>query len=131
VVEKVNDVYYACIGGKEVCSEEQDKIPLGMIEDFKQRRPSPSTPASPTMVTRWVSSSDLTAGTQRPPVSDDDVKALAVGASRSDLLQKLGAPHMKLTGDTEYYTYLLASGNSAQVELEGGKITHVQIVRMK
>ena len=36
---------------------------------------------------------------------------------------------MKMTGDVEYYTYMLASGNSAQMELQAGKVTKVQVVK--
>ena len=59
-------------------------------------------------------------------LTDDRAASIAVGAERSEVLQKLGEPYSKLSGDFERFTYQLKSGGTLKIELEGGRVTKVQ-----
>ena len=90
---------------------------------------SPRLGGSVVTVSR-VSESELANGAPRTPLADAQLEAIPVGASRGEVFEKLGDPQMKITGgEIEYLTYMLASGNSAQLELASGKVTRVQVVR--
>lgn len=158
VYGRMGNTYYGCMKEKEVCTDEKNVIPLSYVEAYQQRvrksaassaavrekvrqdverasrervsnlAPSPSTP---TVTVSVVSNADLARADARPPISLELLRSVAIGASRAEVIQKLGPPRMKLTGDVEYYTYVLESGNSAQVELDNGKLARVDIVRMQ
>jgi hypothetical protein len=51
-----------------------------------------------------------------------------VGANRSEVLQKLGEPYSKISGDDERFTYQLQSGGTLRIELEEGRVTKVQSI---
>lgn len=134
--------YYACIGQKDVCSEEKGRIPRSYITAFdarmdahnarmrefkaamKQRRasrepaqetngPSVPAPASPSQ--------------PKPAVPDERVAAIAAGASADEVITLLGEPHARLTGDFQRFTYRLASGATARLEFEQGRLTRTQL----
>ena len=50
----------------------------------------------------------------------------AMGASQADILQKLGEPHSRISGDVERYTYFLQSGGSLKLDFEDGRVTQVR-----
>jgi hypothetical protein len=66
--------------------------------------------------------------TAKPAVklADDLAVSIAVGAGRSEVLQKLGEPDSKISGDVERFIYQLQSGGTLRVELEDGRVTKVQ-----
>ena len=104
----------------------------GKAQPARNGRVVPAVPAVPThgKVTT-VAAATLSTPPMPVPIADGQLRSVPLGTTRADVLQKLGEPHMKITSDMEYYTYMLASGNSAQLELEAGKLTHVQVVRSK
>jgi hypothetical protein len=57
---------------------------------------------------------------------DELAASIAVGADRSEVLQKLGEPYSKMSGDVERFTYQLESGGTLRIELEDGRVTKVQ-----
>jgi hypothetical protein len=59
-------------------------------------------------------------------VSDELAAGVAVGASQADILQKLGEPHGRISGDIERYTYFLESGGSMKLDFENGHVTEVR-----
>jgi hypothetical protein len=61
-------------------------------------------------------------------VADDLAAGIAVGANRSEVLQKLGEPYSKISGDDERLTYQLQSGGSLRIELEDGRVTKVESI---
>ncbi len=59
-------------------------------------------------------------------LSDELAAGVSVGASQADILQKLGEPHSKISGDVERYTYFLQSGGSLKLDFEDGHVTQVR-----
>jgi hypothetical protein len=59
-------------------------------------------------------------------LADDRAASIAVGADRSEVLQKLGEPYSKISGDVERFTYQLQSGGTLRIELEDGRVTKVE-----
>ncbi len=59
-------------------------------------------------------------------VSDELATGVAVGASQADVLQKLGQPPSRISGDVERYTYFLESGGSLKLDFEDGHVTEVR-----
>jgi len=59
-------------------------------------------------------------------LADDRAASIAVGANRSEVLQKLGEPDSRISGDYERFTYQLQSGGTLRIELEDGRVTKVQ-----
>src|SRR5208283_1882372 len=59
-------------------------------------------------------------------LADDLAASIAVGAGRSEVLQKLGEPYSKISGDSERFIYQLQSGGTLRIELEDGRVTKVQ-----
>ncbi len=59
-------------------------------------------------------------------LADDRAASIAVGADRSEVMQKLGEPYSKISGDFERFTYQLQSGGTLRIELEDGRVTKVQ-----
>jgi len=59
-------------------------------------------------------------------VSDELASSVSVGAGQADILQKLGEPHARISGDVERYTYFLQSGGSLKLDFEAGRVTQVQ-----
>jgi len=72
--------------------------------------------------------SETPAVTAKPVVklADDRAASIAVGADRSEVLQKLGEPYSTISGDVERFTYQLQSGGTLRIELEDGRVTKVQ-----
>ena len=59
-------------------------------------------------------------------LADDLAAGIAVGAGRNEVLQKLGEPYSKISGDSERFIYQLQSGGTLRIELEDGRVTKVQ-----
>jgi len=59
-------------------------------------------------------------------LADDLAASIAVGATRSDVLQKLGAPSSKISGDFERFNYQLQSGGTLRLEFEDGRVMRIQ-----
>ncbi len=62
-------------------------------------------------------------------LADDRAASIAVSADRSEVLQKLGEPYSKISGDVERFTYQLESGGTLRIELEDGRVTKVESTR--
>ena len=157
VYAREGSTYYACLKEKDVCSQEKNvTIPASLVSAFQElekqhnarmaegrimaskieqdvktarERQGQPAPAPAAVLVSQVSAADLAPATARPPVPDDRLQDVPAGISRAELIEKFGEPHMKITGDVEYYTYVLASGDSAQVEIEGGAVKRVQVVK--
>ena len=158
VYAREDATYYACLNSKDVCSKEKNvTIPSSLLAAFqelerqyntrpaqgrimaskiaedaktvRQRQGQSAAVPAPAPVVLRVSEADLAQGTARPPIADDRLQQVRAGTSRAELVEQFGEPHMKISGDVEYYTYVLASGDSAQVEIEGGAVKRVQIVK--
>jgi hypothetical protein len=59
-------------------------------------------------------------------LADDLATSIAVGAGRNEVLQKLGEPDSKISGDIERFNYQLQSGGTLRIELEDGRVTRVR-----
>jgi hypothetical protein len=59
-------------------------------------------------------------------LADDLAASIAVGAGRNEVLQKLGEPYSKISGDSERFIYQLQSGATLRIELEDGRVTKIQ-----
>jgi hypothetical protein len=59
-------------------------------------------------------------------LADDLAASIGVGADRSAVLQKLGEPDSKISGDVERFIYQLQSGGTLRIELEDGRVTKVR-----
>lgn len=59
-------------------------------------------------------------------LADDLAASFGVGADRSAVLQKLGEPDSKISGDGEVFIYQLQSGGTLRIELEEGRVTKVR-----
>lgn len=166
VFARQNGVYYACINGKEVCSEEKPMpIPFGLIDQFKAemeaakarmaegremaRRAQEETKAAAASNSRAAeaarragsgapgSTSVTVVNTATPapdsaapaPVADELVRGLTPGTALAAVVEKLGEPFMKISGETPCYTYRLASGDAAELEFEDGKLQRVRVVK--
>ena len=57
---------------------------------------------------------------------DDRATSVAVGASRAEVLKKLGEPYSKITSDSELFLYQLQSGGTLRIELVDGRVSRVQ-----
>ncbi len=72
--------------------------------------------------------SESTEAKAKPAVklAADRAASIAIGADRGEVLQKLGEPDSKISGDAERFTYQLESGATLRIELENGHVTKVQ-----
>jgi hypothetical protein len=59
-------------------------------------------------------------------LADDLAAGIGVGDARNDVLQKLGKPDSKISGDVERFIYQLQSGGTLRLELEDGRVTKVR-----
>ncbi len=146
-------VYFACLRGKEVCSEEKGKITKSMIEAWDASRAAAkkrgeevkaaveralesnrqsgraetrgSGGARSTVITLDTPAAGSDAAPP-PPVEDERVKELAIGTPRAEVVQKLGEPYLKISGQVEYYSYRLKSGGTAELEFADGKLKKVR-----
>jgi hypothetical protein len=59
-------------------------------------------------------------------LADERAAGIAVGISRSEVLEKLGEPSSKISGDSERFTYQLESGGTLRIVVEDGRVTQVQ-----
>lgn len=138
------NTYYACVNGKDVCSEEKGAIPRRLIEAFDARmaahnerirdfrssvekRLAGSAPRTATIASVSPPAA-RGAGRAQPPVADDQVSGISTGAAIGEVVALLGQPHSRLTGDFERLNYRLASGGTARLEFESGKLARLQIV---
>jgi len=58
-------------------------------------------------------------------VSDELAAGVSVGAGQANILEKLGEPHSRISGDVERYTYFLQSGGSLKLDFADGRVTQV------
>jgi hypothetical protein len=58
-------------------------------------------------------------------LADDLATSIGVGAARNEVLQKLGEPDSKISGDVERFNYQLQSGGTLRIELQDGRVTKV------
>ena len=89
----------------------------------KASRAEPSAPGP-------VATAGPTAGTPPSPIklADEKTAAVTVGFSRDEVLQALGKPHSRVSGDYEKFSYLLQSGKTFSLEFEAGRVTQVRTV---
>jgi hypothetical protein len=59
-------------------------------------------------------------------VSDELAASVSVGVGQADILQNLGEPHSRISGDVERYTYFLQSGGSLKLDFEDGHVTQMR-----
>jgi len=59
-------------------------------------------------------------------LADERASVIAVGTSRSEVLEKLGEPFSKISGDSERFTYQLESGATLRLVIEDGRVTQIQ-----
>lgn len=59
-------------------------------------------------------------------LADERAADVVVGTSRSEVLQKLGEPFSKISGDSERFTYQLESGGTIRLVIEDGRVTQIQ-----
>lgn len=64
-------------------------------------------------------------GNPLPPIEDARVERLTIGDQRSEVLEKLGEPHVRISGDLERYTYLLQSGKAVKLDFENGLLKRI------
>ena len=53
---------------------------------------------------------------------------IKVGFLRDEVLQALGKPHSRVSGDYEKFSYLPQSGKTFSLEFEAGRVAQVRIV---
>lgn len=133
ITMKSGHTYYACIHEQSVCSEEPGAIPQSMIDAFDAGKPWVAPPKS-------APSAKPAARRVHPPVarakpapkssklSDAVLDEIAIGADRDAVVTKLGRPYSKITGDVERFTYRLASGGIAKIDVESGRVTQIKVV---
>ena len=61
-------------------------------------------------------------------LADEKNSAVAVGLTRSQVLEALGQPHSRVSGDYEKFSYLRQSGKTLSLEFEGGQVSKVRTV---
>jgi hypothetical protein len=59
-------------------------------------------------------------------LTEDRAASVGVGADRGEVLQKLGEPYSKISGDFERFTYQLQSGGTLRIEFESGRVIRIQ-----
>ncbi|HEY1339851.1 MAG TPA: hypothetical protein VGF59_20200, partial [Bryobacteraceae bacterium] len=99
----------------------EDRSPAN-ARTFRTVARADARPASRTGVISRPGAALVPTKTMRP-VADELVRDIAVGASQADVQRKLGEPYMKMMGEIESDTWLLVSGNTADCEFAGGKLT--------
>ena len=125
---KNKGIYYGCLRGKEVRSSEPGAIPADWIAgyDAKIREfDAQMAPYKTKRAPRPAAQPD-----QQPSsavVTEAQVNSIALGSARTDVVQQLGEPYMKISGDTERLTYRLTSGNIARLDFDNGKLTQIRI----
>jgi hypothetical protein len=150
VHSKSLNTYYACIGAKDVCSDEKNVIPTRLVRefdarmaafdahmsDFKASLPARRSqtaggvrPATPLTLPPQVYVLPAAAAPESKKVADELLKEIVVGLGRDEVIRKLGPPNTKVTGDFERFTYLLVSGASARIEIEAGRVTEIRMVQ--
>lgn len=146
VYGKSDGVYYACVKGKAVCSQEKVAIPANLIAAFDtgivvlehktatrpEARLPDVKPAGMEMLRGTTLSSvepPLIAARipPRPAIAEELVRGIPIGTAQDDVIQKLGEPYMKISGSVEYFAYLLTSKNTAKLEFTNGKLTQLRI----
>jgi hypothetical protein len=95
-----------------------------------------ATPAAPGVIPDSFSATTQPSGPTSMPsnapaepivkVSDELAAGVSVGSGQADILQKLGEPHSRISGDVERYTYFLQSGGSLRLDFQAGRVTQVQ-----
>jgi hypothetical protein len=145
VYRKSEKIYYACIKGKDVCSEEPGSIPYYLINNFdaannaaRKSYRGPVATQVPAVkqaqaVSPWPSPAAVPAPTipaPAPParIAEGRLLEVPIGSTRDEVIQKLGNPYMKITGQVESFTYLLTSGSSAKLDLENGKLIQLRVI---
>ena len=122
---KVKGIYYACVKGQEVCSHDIGAISAALIADFEARMygSAPANPAEPAQMRSMPFPTVLAA-----PITDERAKSIPLGSLRADVLEKLGEPYVRISGDAERFTYRLTSGKLARLDFENGKLVQIRIV---
>ncbi len=152
VYGKSGRTYYGCMKGKDVCSDEKGVIPKSMMAAFDATMAAHD--ARMTEFRAGVRQTMTGAGQQRPsrtartarspraaatipqadpappatPITEEQLNEVAAGTAKPEVLGKLGDPYMRISGDSERFTYLLTSGKLGKIDLENGKVTRTRIV---
>ena len=87
-------------------------------------------PSTPNPVASPVAGPVATAGPSPAPIklADEKTAAVKAGFSRDEVLQALGKPHSRVSGDYEKFSYFLQSGKTFSLEFEGGRVAQVRTV---
>ncbi|MBZ5633499.1 MAG: hypothetical protein LAO55_10270 [Acidobacteriia bacterium] len=134
---KNKGVYYGCLQGKEVRSDQNSAVPSAWIAEYDVKirefdekvRPTRAKPAEPKQTPSTTAPIPRAApAVPSPVITEEQVNSVPLGSARADVVQTLGEPYMKISGDTERLTYRLTSGYLARLEFENGKLTQRRIV---
>ena len=146
--------YYACVNGKNVCNKDPGEIPAHLIRAFdvsrapfdvkaKQHQADAARRRNMTLheihlermsgkASLAESSAPMVVSARPAPpalkLADDKTAAVQVGFSRDEVLQALGKPHSRVSGDYEKFSYLLQSGKTFSLEFEAGRVAQVRTV---
>ena len=149
--------YYACVNGKNVCNKDPGEIPAHLIRAFdvsraqfevkaKQHQADAARRRNMTLheihLERMSGKASLAESSAPMVVSavsavpaplalklaDDKTATVKVGFSRDEVLQALGKPHSRVSGDYEKFSYLLQSGKTFSLEFEAGRVAQVRTV---
>ncbi len=130
--------YYACISGRNVCNRDPAEIPDRLMRAFDASRAQFDARASqlkanaPTVRHLTPVGSGIVAAAAPSPaivkLADEKASAVAVGHTRSQVLEALGKPHSRVSGDYEKFSYRLQSGKTLSLEFEGGQVSKVRTV---
>ena len=140
--------YYACVNGKNVCNKDPGEIPAHLIRAYDVSRAQFEVKAKEhqaealrhrSMTLREIhlermsakaslaeTSAPIVVSAVAPTKLDDDRAALIkVGFLRDEVLQALGKPHSRVSGEYEKFSYLLQSGKTFSLEFEAGRVAQV------
>ena len=139
--------YYACINGQNVCNKDPGEIPDSLMRAFDRSRDAFDAKAKQFKTTKVVRSGSLRTTPQEMPapaeafpaprptpaaplarLPDDRAAAVSVGLTRDQVVEAIGKPHTRISGDYEKFSYLLQSGKTLSVEFDSGRVSRVREV---
>jgi hypothetical protein len=146
-------VYYACISEQDVCTTPNAHrgvgVPRALITQYQQvkamlqakreagrariERAGQERKARSGAAVRSVrggSAPAVEAATVNRattvPLADSKLEGIAVGAALSDVIEALGNPYSRITGESERLTYRLESGGVARLVFEGAVLKQIE-----
>lgn len=143
--------YYACVNGKSVCNKDPGEIPAHLMRAYdvshaqfevKAKEHQAEALRHRRMTLREIHLERISAKASSAPMvvsavpaalvpdklADDKAATVQVGFGRDEVLQALGKPHSRVSGDYEKFSYLLQSGKTLSLDFEAGRVAQVRIV---